>query len=132
MLSASKSSKEMASALFVPCLGFLNSHTFLIRSPKLNAAHLSVWALSTFSSPRSQVRLPSPVSQTWAKVRSHRLLRQRLSWRPRFPHALRRLARNASSYSAGLSVQHQFFCFLSGMYVRISSRSHHAKSPLSW
>src|ERR1043166_8658502 len=88
--------------------------TFRSSSPRLYAVHLRVCALLTLMIPRSQLRRPPPVSHTCAKVRSHRSLRQRFNLRPLSERTRRRLARNASSYSAGLSVQQRLFCRPSG------------------
>jgi hypothetical protein len=84
--------------------GLRRPHFFLKSSPKLYAAHFTMYDLCTFCIPLNHVRLPPPVSHTWANVRSHLSLRLGFNRLPLSPLTRLRFARNAFSYSAGLPI----------------------------
>ena len=74
-------------------------------SPRLWAATRTRYRFVTLASPRSQVRRPPPVSQTWAKLRSTNSLRFFWSRLLRAPLVRRRFAAVAFRHASGLSSQ---------------------------
>src|SRR5262245_53005319 len=122
-----------------PCstFGLPTPNSFRISTPKLYPATCTTYRFVTLSSPRSHVRRPPPVSQTWAKLRSTNSPRPPSSPFlpspfPPPPLTRRRFPCTARRHASGLSCQLYSLPLGSGMYVRVLHCWHSASVWALW